>query len=416
MPIKEIKVSIDGLKIGMYVSRLDRPWLETPYFMQGIMIASEEDIFELRKYCSYVFVDLEQGIAPKSSNWAVGNEHEIELSQKTPSIFNQNSANEYQQYRQCIYETTTELEEELKAAHRVFESVAEKTEQIFEDIKNNKHLNLVSLKSGVKATVDSIIRNPAAMSLVAQLRKSDEYSYSHALGTSVWCAQFGRHLGLERDDINLLALGGMLLDVGKLQLPERLFTQSGRYNSKDMAAIKQHVKLGVNTLSKADGVQRVLLEMVATHHERADGSGYQLGIKNEKIPLFGRIAGIVDSYDAMTSKRIYTEKTFTPHEAMNELYKTRGNLFQSELVEQFIQTVGLYPTGSLVELNTGEVGVVTEINDLKRLYPTIMLLIDTNKKPYDEFNIVDLSKVTGMKVVKGLEPGAYGINMDQLFL
>jgi len=156
--------------------------------------------------------------------------------------------------------------------------------------------------------------------------------------------------------------------------------------------------------------------MVATHHERADGSGYQLGITNDKIPLFGRIAGIVDSYDAMTTQRVHTEKTLNPHEAITELYNMRGKQFQAELVEQFIQTVGLYPTGSLIELNTGEVGVVTEINDLKRLYPTIVLLLDNNKQPNDDFHTIDLSQASGMKVEKGLESGAYGIKMDELFL
>jgi len=200
-------------------------------------------------------------------------------------------------------------------------------------------------------------------------------------------------------------------------LPENLINKSSKYSTNDIEVIKYHVSRGIGLLKESsENFERPLLEMIATHHERADGSGYQLGLTNDKIPLFGRIAGIVDSYDAMTSKRIYSEKTLTPHDAMNELYKLRGIKFQEELVEQFIQTVGLYPTGSLVELNTGEVGVIMEINDLQRLYPTVMLLLDSNKSPYDEFTTVNLSKVEGMKVAKGLESGAYGVKMEELFL
>lgn len=416
MSIKEVKTSIQGLQIGMHVARLDRPWIETPYLMEGIQIISEEDIHEIAKYCSYVYVDIEKGLSPKTRYWAVGNENEMLLEHISPDISQDDSVSDYEQYRQCVYETTTELEEELKKAHVIYENVSEKTEQVFEDLKKDKQLDLISLKLSIKSTVDSIIRNPTAMSLLVQLRKSDNYNYSHALGTSIWCAQFGRHLGLKKEDINILALGGMLLDVGKLKLPESLTTSSEKYSLKDMESIRRHVTLGIKLLKQSEGLDRIILEMVATHHERADGSGYQLGLSNDKIPLFGRIAGIVDSYDAMTSKRKFTDKTFTPHEAMNELYNMRGKQFQTELVEQFIQTVGLYPTGSLVELNTGEVAVITKINDLKRLYPMIMLLLDNNKKPYDEFNLVDLSKVSGMKVKKGLESGAYGIKMDELFL
>ncbi|MCP3850334.1 MAG: DUF3391 domain-containing protein [Gammaproteobacteria bacterium] len=416
MSIKEVKTSIADLKIGMFVSQLDRPWLETPYSLEGLLISSESEIQELAKYCSYVFVDLEQGISPKIRYWAVGNEDEMVLENKNSFIFSQDCSKEFKQYRQCVYETTIELKEELLAAKTVFKNVAEKTQRVFEALSKDKQLDLVALKPAVKATVDSIIRNPTAMSLLVQLRKSDDYNYTHALGTSVWCAQFGRHLGLKKQDINTLALGGLLLDVGKLKLPDTLISSPHQYNSNDLESVKQHVVLGLKILKQSAGNEQVLLEMVASHHERADGSGYQLGLTNKKIPLFGRLAGIVDSYDAMTSKRIHTESTFSPHEAMNELYKMRGKQFQAGLVEQFIQTVGLYPTGSLVELNTGEVAVVTEINDLKRLFPHVMVLLDKNKHPYDEFRTIDLSKVTGVKVVLGLESGAYGIKMEELFL
>ncbi len=416
MTIKEVKTSIKGLEIGMFVSRLDRPWIETPYLMEGMMIESAEDIQKLSKYSSYVYVDIEQGLSPKTRYWAVGNEDEMSLSRDAVPDRGEHTENEYSRYRQCVYETTTELQQELKTSSIIFDEVSERTRTVFEDLKKGKKLDLVSLKRGIKATVDSIIRNPSAFMLLVQLRKSDDYSYSHALGTSVWCAQFGRHLGLKAGDINALALGGMLLDVGKIDLPESVSKKISQFTPEDMEIYKRHVTLGVKLLAKSANIHRSILQMVATHHERADGSGYQLGIRNDKIPLFGRIAGIVDSYDAMTTQKAHREKTLNPHEAITELYNLRGKLFQAELVEQFIQTVGLYPTGSLVELNTGEVGVVTEINDLKRLYPIVVLLLDNNKQPYDDFQTVDLSQVSGMKVARGLEPGAYGIKTDELFL
>ena len=158
--------------------------------------------------------------------------------------------------------------------------------------------------------------------------------------------------------------------------------------------------------------------MVATHHERANGNGYPQGLKNTEIPMFGRIAGIVDSFDAMTNPRHYTdEDPLSPHEAISELYNLRGTLFQEELVEQFIQTVGLYPTGSLVELSTGEVGAVIAINGLRRLRPTVMLLLDSNKEPLEQFRMVDLSDADDSLTVKGALPyGAYGIDMKEVFL
>ncbi len=158
--------------------------------------------------------------------------------------------------------------------------------------------------------------------------------------------------------------------------------------------------------------------MVATHHERADGSGYPQGLSNNEIPLFGRIAVIVDSYDAINSRHVHGQgRAKSPHEAISELYELRGSKFQTELIEQFIQAVGLYPTGSLVELNTGEVGAVVAINGLRRLRPTVILLLDKNKEPLPEFIMTDLSKINdSIAVVRGLPVGSYGIDMNELFL
>ena len=158
--------------------------------------------------------------------------------------------------------------------------------------------------------------------------------------------------------------------------------------------------------------------MVATHHERADGSGYPEGLKNGEIPIFGRIAGIVDNYDAMTAKRPYTDIVLTPHDAIVELYNSRGVLFQPELIEQFIQTVGLYPAGSLIEFETGEVGVVIAVNEMKRLHPTVMLILGRDKRPLAQFTTIDLAlrPEKELRVAKALPRGAYGIKMEELFL
>ena len=159
------------------------------------------------------------------------------------------------------------------------------------------------------------------------------------------------------------------------------------------------------------------MSMVATHHERASGKGYPQGLMNDQIPIYGRIAGIVDSYDAMTTSRPYSDVTFSPNDAINELYNLRENSFQGELVEQFIQTVGLYPTGSLVELSSGAVAIVLEVNDLKRMYPTVMIVLDQMKRPLAEFETVNLAdERTGLMVKKGLQAGAFGIKSEELFI
>jgi HD-GYP domain-containing protein (c-di-GMP phosphodiesterase class II) len=392
------------------------------------MIDSPDDIERIRKYCNYVYVDVEQGETPDPQYWIVADCRNDTVTEQAKQPETQkhldDEKEEYKALRKKTYPISEKFSVEVKRASVISDKLSKDYKKLLKDLKRGRALDLSVVDSGVHYMVESVVRNPAAMMWIEQLKGLDEYTYSRALGTSVWCATFGRHLGLEKQTINQLAFGGLLLDIGKARLPVSLLKKKGELTPEELSIMHKHVDLGLKILTsrinkvKNENLDANVLQMIATHHERADGSGYPQGLKNRAIPIFGRIAGIVDSYDAMTSERPYLDQPpRNPHEAIAELYRLRDSKFQSELLEQFIQAVGLYPTGSLVELNTGQVGAVIEINAFRRLQPTLMLLLDENKEPYAEFKYLDLSTVGGaIKIVRGLSPGAYGINMQELFL
>jgi len=426
---KEVKTSIDGLEIGMYVSRLDRPWLKTPYTLEGVKIKRFEDIERLRKYCNYVYVDVEQGYSPDPRFWVLRegaktyNRPPPPAAKMTPAqTFG--PANEYTALRKTCYQDVTPIEMEYGVAEQAHERLQKDFQAIRSRLSQNNEFDVDALNDSISGVVDSIIRAPGAMTLVIKLKQLDDTTYTRALGTSVWCATFGRHLGLEKASIETLALGGLLLDVGKSATPVELLRKSGELTRDERKTLFGHVDHSVRMLTTTTGLSleehlpMEVLQMVATHHERADGSGYPQGLENQAIPIFGRIAGIVDSFDAMTNRRLYSKnEPMPPHEAIAELYNLRGKAFQAELVEQFIQTVGLYPTGSLVELSTLEVGAVISVNGLRRLRPSVMLLLDSNKEPLEQFSLMDLSQIDeSISVTRGLPHGAYGIDMQAVFL
>jgi len=407
----EVKIKLEGLQVGMYVSRTDRAWAELPFKIEGVVIKNNDEIDMLRQYCQFVYIDTSKGKSASPMYWIL----EEEPAQESKTIIDRGK-NEYTLLRKEQYEDLVSLDKEMGTAHNVYREVNAKISQTFEDLKQNKDLNISALKDAVAQTVNSVVRNPTALKLVMELQRSDNYSYDHALATSVWCAQFGRQLGLDKKAIAELALGGLLLDIGKIRIPDTLLTKTGGLSTEEIILLRSHVDHAVQMLAVNENIPHNVVRMIATHHERADGSGYPLGLQNKDIPIFGRIAGIVDSFDAMTSKRPFIINVFSPHEAISNLYELRGTLFQADLVEQFIQTVGLYPTGSLVELNTGEVGIVTAINGLKRLRPTVMLILDQNKAPYDDFNMVNLAESSEYSIKMAHKHGAFGIKMDELFI
>ena len=424
----EIKVVVEGLAVGMFVSRLDRPWMETPFLVQGFDIKSRDDIEALREHCNYVYVDVDKGITP-DSHYLVKDEtsrsegKETHVRRYTKSELTRLKNNPDAGLEKIKYKITAEFETELEKAKQIYTDLHGALKQVMADLKEDKGLDLAPVKQVVAAMTESIIRNPAAMMWVISLRKINDNNYSRPLGNSVWCTTFGRHLELDQESIESLALGGLLLDIGKVRLADELLQKNGVLSASEKHQMEMHVYLGVKLLeesmksSPGEGLPVDVVNMVATHHERADGSGYPQGLLNNKIPLFGRIAGIVDSYDAMTNQSMHVNgEPMTPHEAITELYELRNNKYQPELIEEFIKAVGLYPTGSLVELNTGEVGAVVAVNGPGRLRPSMVLLLDKSKEVLSRFASLDLSNASrDVSVARGLAFGAFDIDMDKLF-
>ncbi|MBF0219764.1 MAG: HD-GYP domain-containing protein [Gammaproteobacteria bacterium] len=407
-----VKISVHALTLGMYVDKLDRPWIESDFLIQGFLVRSQSDLNEICATCNYVYVDLDRGRTPPASEWI--NNDDMDPKQIREGELSK-VQNEFKSLRKFTYQSVTPIDLEMDVAKKSFDEVQKSYQVLITDLQNGKNLDINSVKSGIEVMVSSILRNPTAFMLVNQLKREDEHSYAHALGCSVWCASFGRHLGLERQDIDSLALGGMLLDVGKSKLPKALLQKNGALTPDEQQIMRTHVDRGVKLLIGNNAIPHEAFRMVASHHERHDGSGYPLQLEGDDIPIFGRIAGLVDSYDAMTTKSYYRKEALSPHAAINELNRLKGSAFQIELVEQFIQTVGLYPTGSLIELTTGEVAVIVEVNALRRLHPTVMVLLDADKKPYKNFKMIDLADKK-IDVKQSLPSNAFGIKMDELFL
>jgi HD-GYP domain-containing protein (c-di-GMP phosphodiesterase class II) len=408
----EFRISVRGLGVGMFVSRLDRPWSGTGFPLVGVMVTTEEQIHELQRLCNFVHVDVSRGGSP---------DLRFVSFEDDPVVRHARGEDEVEALRNTRWETTATFDVELDEAKRANAQLEAGITAVMDDLHSGRTLDVEKLAEGVDTLVESITRNPSAVPWVMELRRKCDYSYQHALGCSVWAATFGRHLGLEREDLRDLAMGGLLCDIGKIRLSNELLAQPGLLAQADWGLLRSHVAESCVIVEQTPGLSTNVIEMVAHHHERHDGSGYPRGLRGSEIPMFARIIGLIDSYDAMTSIRPHAVGR-SPHQAVMELYESRDRLFQAELVEQFIRTCGIYPTGSLVELSNGTVGVVMSVHSLKRLRPCVMLLLDDDKRPLADFRVVDLSearldeKQQPLTVRCSLPRGAYGIDPSELFL
>lgn len=318
-----------------------------------------------------------------------------------------------------VYPDRTTFEEELLKAAEVHKRSEEVISTIIQDIRDNKPLAIEKAEDAVAWMVESVVRNPNSLIWLARLKSHNHHTYDHALNVSVYLLSFGRHLGLPKIYLQLLGTAGLMQDLGKVKILPQLLDKRTALTAAECEVLKAHVDHSIEILQDSPDVSPMLLEIVAQHHERHDGSGYPKGLKGDQISMFGAMAGIVDTFVGMTSDRPYGEAT-SPEQALQQLYEWRGKIFSAEIVEDFIKCVGVFQVGSLVELNTGEVAVIVAHNRARRLLPRIMLILDWMKKPYARPIMLDLINAPPTpggeqyRIVRSLQHGAHGIDLSAL--
>ncbi len=387
----------------MYVAELDRPWTETPFLFQGFHLRTDEQLTMLKQFCKHVFVDLERTEQPETKP-APPPEPQFKIRGN------------------ATYPEKVTVEVEFRQAATVYaQSAATVTELLKPLAKSGGVLEAKEVKESVTRLTDSVVRNPDAMLLVSRLREKSAQAHARALQVSIYLIVFARYLQLDRGELEMLGLLGLLQDVGKTRLPAELMERKGPLSAEEHELTMRHVQYSAEILKTTPGLPPELPELVTLHHERQDGKGYPRGLKGDEIGLYGSMAAIADTFDALTAVRPYAEP-LSPTSALSYLYKERGTAFHADLVEQFIQCVGVFPVGSVVELNSGEVGIVITQNLVRRLKPRVMIVLDGKGNPMRPHKILDLEKDPKVtpdepyKIKRTLEQTRVQIDPREMFL
>jgi HD-GYP domain-containing protein (c-di-GMP phosphodiesterase class II) len=376
------EVPVEFLEFGVFVAKLDRPWTETPFVYQGFVLQTEQQLAALKKYCKKVYVDPEKMqvvVAPKL----------LTLPPSTRAVIAEQAKETVR--GAIVYKELATVEDELPRARTVFTQTTAIVQSMSRAVVTGNALDGNRATQAVTEITDSVVRNPDAMMLLITMREKAQETLNRSTQVSVYMTVFGRFLQLERERLELLGLIGLLQDVGMLKLTPGMPARRSDLTGEEEVIFKTHVTHGVEILSKTPGLPAELPGLASLHHERYDGSGYPRGLKGSAISQIGAIAGIVDAFDMLTAPAPYGMQ-MPPSNALNVLFQNRGTQFHAALVEQFIQCVGAFPVGSVVELNSGEVGVVITQNLVKRLQPRVMVVQDANGNPIHPHKILDLVK------------------------
>lgn len=348
----------------MVIDKLDRSWLSTPFFCHKMTITSAKQIAQL-KAC---------GVQTLTVRMEAEEIREEAPTPSTPEDTPVESTSEFADPVPPPTPTYVPFEEELPAAKQVYQAAKTIVQNAMHDVRLGRAINVDAVQTVITDMTESVFRNPDALPSLSRLKRFDEYTFYHSVNTALLAMSLGRSLGFDRSMIHLAGVGTLLHDIGKMKVPLELLNKPGRFEPHEMEIVKQHVLRGVEVLSSTTGLGDTYIQPALEHHERVNGDGYPHRRAHQDISQVGLITAIVDIYDAMTSDRVY-HKGKPAHEVLQLLYRLslEGHL-DPTLVQRFIQVVGVYPVGSVVELNTGETGIVKRINHNAPLAPVVLFV------------------------------------------
>lgn len=533
--IRREKTQANQLDIGMFVCELDRPWLGTPFMLEGLLIEDDAQITLIRSLCEFVYIDKtvsigQHFVAPPKEEVAIKrngaikhftinankksqtstSESNIANSNNSKFSFfdilkeikesNQNSraaafksnddgaviptvsvtknlhSNDYvsnkadenpslatqmksdfsnlisgltnwggkqrklkamidkaalkkeanqpemtdDSFRITIFDEAPPVENEIAKIYPVFEQSQIATRELFEALALHQEINLTNIHEALDGMVESIERNPDALIWLAKLKKTDDYSYNHAMNVSITLMALASFMSLPKKQVKDLGFAGLLQDIGKGKLPTELLHKEEKISLEEFELLKTHVDFALELLEVTGNISSTVILTVSQHHERIDGSGYPYQLSGSQISLTGQMAGLIDTYCALTTNRVYAKGVYNQI-ALEEIHALRDIKFNGKLIDQLVQFLGMYPVSTLVELNSQEVGVVIQQNSVRRLLPRVMILLNPDKSRNEYPAVINLinSPLTPTgepyTILRGLPPDSYGLNSNNYY-
>lgn len=375
--IKQIR--IDQLKPGMHIHDLNCGWLDHPFLSNSFYVPDALTVAKVADIgIRTLYIDTQRGGDVRDARTQA--EVDAELNSQLQKIAEQKT----------IKPVVVTLKDEAVRARRLQNEATRLVRTLMGDVRLGQQIQVDRLEPLVENMVDSIFRNHDALLPLIHLKRHDDYTFRHSVSVCALLVAFGRGMKLARPLIKEMALGGLLHDVGKALVSDQILNKPGKLSDAEFIRMQDHVDAGVRVLAQTPGVSEIARQVTAEHHERFDGTGYPEQLAAEGISLYGQMAAIVDVYDAITSERVY-HKGLPPTQALKKLLEWSSHHFNAQLVHAFIRSIGIYPSGSLVMLESRRLAVVVEQNENKLLAPVVEAFYHAGQRHYIKPELIDLA-------------------------
>ncbi|RMQ44334.1 Metal dependent phosphohydrolase [Pseudomonas cichorii] len=356
-------IPVTELRLGMYVHELCDLRADHSFWTSSFLLKHESDLQRIRSSSiTRLWIDGSRGLDIQPAN--------------TPAIT-------FRPGQSCA------LAEEIGYARELCIRSRAAVARIFSDVRMGRIAELEDMGDLIDDISDSLARHPDALLSLARLKTADEYTYMHSVAVGGLMIALARQLALPESLVKEAGLAGLLHDVGKLAIPANILNKPGKLSDEEFAIVRRHPAIGCELLGESRHFSPRVLDVCLHHHERFDGSGYPDRLAGSQISLFARMGAICDVYDAITSDRPY-KACWSPAESISRMAEWTGH-FDEKIFQAFVKCVGIYPVGSLVRLESGNLGIVMEQNKGSLLTPKVKVFYSALCKMPIAHTLIDLS-------------------------
>jgi len=390
----------------MHIHELCGPWMDHPFWRTKFILTDPLDIRRLLESgIPELWIDsskgLDIGVDETQDKVAV-------VPEKTPRLASLRNAPPRQ----------IPLSEEIQQAAKTCAKASKAVKSMFEEVRMGNAVSAEAANDLVEEISSSVLRNPGALISLARLKTVDDYTYMHSVAVCALMIALGKQLQIEAGDLREAGMAGLLHDLGKAVIPAEILNKPGKLTAEEFTIIKSHPVEGHRILMEGKTVQAIPLDVCLHHHEKMDGSGYPHRLQGEGISLFARMGAVCDVYDAITSDRPY-KRGWDPAESIKKMseWSADGGHFDQKVFQAFVKCIGIYPTGALVRLSSGRLGVVLDQSAKSLLTPVVKVFFSTKSQTFIQPEVVDLSRPGCPEKIVGKEDAAqWGIkNLHELW-
>lgn len=394
------KISVEHLRIGMHLHAFCGAWIDHPFWRTKFVLKDPKDLqLILGSPIKEVWIDASKG-------------SDVEVGQATEEASDEISQDgEHVATKVVVPQEKVSMEQEVQRAAKICAKAKEAVVSMFQEARMGNAVDADSAMVLVEEISNSVLRNPGALISLARLKTADDYTYMHSVAVCALMIALARQLKLSEQETREAGIAGLLHDLGKAMIPMEVLNKPGKLTDEEFAIVKTHPEEGYKLLLGGVGVTEMTKDVCLHHHEKVSGFGYPKGLKGDEISLYAKMGAVCDVYDAITSNRPY-KAGWDPAESLRQMAEWAKGHFDEAVFQAFVKSLGIYPIGSFVRLESGRLGVVLEQNEKSLLKPRIKVFFSTKSQAYIKPEVVDLARSPD-KIAGRDDPAKWGIkNVD----